>query len=279
MICILTLVFPGVRIGEIPNSMAKKLKEWFDGDLALLLGKKLEQVDPSFRTDGFVHKIKQLIPDLELKGRLEAIADVLDASIAGDFSEKAKTFHGILGPSNPNETGMFTEFYWLMPVAKWVEKYGLDDWGVSMKLIAEITKRHTSEFAIRPFIEHYPKKTLNKMVTWAGSSNFHLRRLASEGGRPRLPWASKLTLVVEEPELLFPILEKLKDDPIKYVQKSVANCMNDIGKDHPELLESIILKWSRDLTPQRQWIIKHSLRNWIKKENTFAMEWKSKFLG
>lgn len=272
-------VFLGEPIGETRNSMAKKLKEWFDGDLAILLAKKLEQHDTFFQKDDFVKKIEKLIPDLELKGRVEAVADVLDASLSGDFSEKAVTLHSIMGPANPNETGMFTEYYWLMPVAKWVEKYGLDHWGESMKLMAEITKRHTAEFTIRPFIERYPKKTLKKMIAWAGTSNFHLRRLASEGGRPRLPWASKLTLVTEDPELLFPILEKLKDDPIKYVQKSVANCMNDIGKDHPEILESLILKWSQDLTPQRQWIIKHSLRNWIKKENTFAMEWKSKFVG
>jgi hypothetical protein len=98
----------------------------------------------------------------------------------------------ILGEENKNETGMFTEFYWIMPIGKFVEKYGLEHLEISIRAIEEITKRNTGEYAVRPFIRKYPRELLVIMKKWAKSDNFHLRRLASEGLRPKLPWATKL---------------------------------------------------------------------------------------
>jgi len=178
----------------------------------------------------------------------------------------------ILGEENEKETGMFTEGYWLMPIAKFVEKYGLDDFNVSMKAIEEITKRNTGEYTIRPFIEKYPKRTMKKMLRWSKNKNKHVRRLASEGCRPKLPWASKLQLFVDDPNPILPILENLKDDNSKYVQKSVANNLNDILKDNYPIAINMIKKWANDNpTLERKWIIKHALRNQLKKKNTVAI--------
>ena len=172
---------------------------------------------------------------------------------------------------------MFTNFYWIMPIAKFVEKYGLDHFQLSMTAIAEITKRNTGEYTIRPFIDAYPKEALSIMKIWSKDSNKHLRRLASEGGRPRLPWASKLDRYIKNPKPLLPILNQLKDDKSKYVQKSVANCLNDILKDNPEIGKGLIEKWQSSATNERQWIIRHALRNLIKAGDPWALAIVSNF--
>ena len=136
----------------------------------------------------------------------------------------------ILGEENPNETGMFKHFYWTLPLAKYVEIYGLDDFEASMSAIEEITKRGTGEYAVRAFIKKYPQDSLKTMTQWARSSNFHLRRLASEGLRPKLPWASKLELFISDPSPVFAVLEILKEDEVRFVQRSVANNVADYLK-------------------------------------------------
>ncbi len=178
----------------------------------------------------------------------------------------------ILGAENQNETGMFTEYYWIMPIAKFVEKYGLNDFKISMNAIEEITKRNTGEYAIRPYLELHLKETLEQMEEWSLSPNKHVRRLSSEGIRPRLPWAKKLDIFIKDPLLLTPILYNLKDDPSKYVQKSVANCLNDILKDNYEVGKGIIKSWKNEnISKERSWIIKHALRNLIKDEDEWAL--------
>jgi 3-methyladenine DNA glycosylase AlkC len=177
----------------------------------------------------------------------------------------------ILAPENDEETGMFKQGYWLMPVAKFVEKYGLDHYRVSIDAIREITKRHTGEYCIRPFLEKHTHKTLTVMHRWSLDANVHVRRLASEGVRPRLPWARKLDQFVAHPELILPILENLKDDASRFVQKSVANNLNDILKDNYQVGIDTITRWSIKAPPNRQWIIKHALRNQLKQGNATAL--------
>jgi len=141
-----------------------------------------------------------------------------------------------------------------------------------MKAIEAITKRNTGEYAIRPFIEKHEKRTMSQMLDWTKNSNSHVRRLSSEGARPRLPWAKKLDVFIENPQPLFLILNNLKDDPSKYVQKSVANCLNDIIKDNKDLALEFIEKWKTyESSPQRNWIIKHALRNLVKQKDERAL--------
>lgn len=249
----------------------KQLKLWFDKELAKLLAQKLMKVDKSFKKTAFIKNITSKVDQLELKDRVEVIADGLQDSLSGNYSKQLKHLLKILGPENEEETGMFTNFYWLMPIAKFVEKYGIDHIEESFQAIEEITKRNTGEYTIRPFIERYPKETMKKMKEWAKNENSHVRRLASEGGRPRLPWATKLDQFIENPKPLLPILNTLKDDKSKYVQKSVANCLNDILKDNPDIAKPLIEKWNTKPTAERKWIIKHALRNLIKKKDNWAV--------
>lgn len=250
----------------------KQLKLWFDADLAKLLAEKLTLVYPKFNTASFVSTVKKNVGALELKDRVELIADAMEDSLPGSYPKQLAVLMKILGPSNPNETGMFKEFYWLMPVAKFVEKYGLNHFDESVAAMAEITQRSTAEYTIRPFLEKYPTAMIKQMAKWAKVESFHLRRLASEGGRPRLPWAPKLQRFIDEPRPLFPILSMLKDDPKKYVQKSVANCLNDILKDNECLGQELIESWLPALGKERKWIIKHALRNQLKAEKAWAEE-------
>lgn len=129
-----------------------------------------------------------------------------------------------------------------------------------MKAISEITKRCTGEFAVRVFITTYPDRALRIMKKWARSKNFHLRRLASEGLRPRLPWASKLDIFYDQPEQVFEILELLKADEILFVKKSVANHLRDWIKVRPDAGRTLVKNWNQGSNPHTRWILKHALR-------------------
>ncbi|MET2984172.1 DNA alkylation repair protein [Aureibaculum conchae] len=249
----------------------KKLKYWFDEELAKVLANKLMVLKPNFPKNAFVKNIVDKIDDLELKDRVELIADEIHTHLGNTIPENINLLVKILGPENEEETGMFTNFYWVMPIAKYVEKYGLEHFEVSMKAIAEITKRNTGEYTIRPFLVNYPEKTLAILKDWSLNENKHIRRLSSEGVRPRLPWAKKLDQFIENPKPILPILENIKDDTSKYVQKSVANCLNDILKDNLDIGKSIIEIWNHNPTKERKWIIKHALRNLLKAHDKWAV--------
>lgn len=249
----------------------KKLKYWFDTTLAERLAEAITPLAPDFPAACFVSNIDHGLEDLELKARIELMADELHAAFGGDYQSAVSILLEILGPENDQETGMFTHYYWIMPVAKYVEKYGLQDFDLSMRAIVEITKRNTGEYAIRPFLVQYPAETLAVMLSWSNDENFHVRRLSSEGGRPRLPWARQLPAFIADPTPLLPILDNLKDDPYKYVQKSVANCLNDILKDNPAIAQALIEQWRENPTAARRWIIKHALRNKLKIGDAWAV--------
>ena len=251
----------------------KQLKYWFDVDLAKLLAAKISQLEPSFDSKAFVKVLKTNVEELELKDRVELMADELYNHLGRDYSYGIGLLVRILGPENEDETGMFKNFYWVMPIAKYVEKYGINDFELSMNAIEEITKRNTGEYAIRPFLETHPKRTLLKMKSWSKNANKHVRRLSSEGMRPRLPWAKKMDIFIKNPKPLLPILNNLKDDTSKYVQKSVANCINDILKDNLAIGMQLIETWNiKNIGKERKWIIKHALRNLLKNEDKWAIK-------
>jgi len=250
----------------------KKLKLWFDEDLAKMLANKIAESNSKFNQKQFVKSVTAQLDPLELKDRVEVFADELHQALGSDYKKSVSVLMKILGPENEEETGMFTNYYWVMPIAKYVEKYGLDDFDISMKAIEEITKRNTGEYTIRPYIEADQKRTLAQMKKWSKDKNSHVRRLSCEGLRPRLPWASKLDFFIENPKPIIPILNQLKDDKSKYVQKSVANCINDILKDNVELGKAMIEDWNcTDIGKERKWIIKHALRNLVKGKDEWAL--------
>ena len=242
------------------SPMAKKLKEWFDRDCALRLGGAIRENYSKFDVEGYADEVDKGVPPLELKDRVMLMAEGLRDRLPDDYAKTAKILHVSLGEPLSGETGMFTEGYWLMPVARFVEEFGHNHFDLSMDLCAEVTRRHTSEYAVRPYIEAEAKRALKTMAKWVKSDDLHLRRLASEGVRPRLPWAKRLNVFIEDPEPILELVEPLRADPSKYVRKSVANLINDVSKDHPKRIETLAAKWSKDGDKHTDWIVKHGSR-------------------
>ncbi len=153
-----------------------------------------------------------------------------------------------------------------------VESYGQGEWERSIAALEEITQYISGEFAIRPFIDRQPEKTLQRMLGWADHPHPGVRRLASEGCRPRLPWGMRLHGLVKDPTPILPILEKLKDDSREEIRRSVANNLNDISKDHPDLVVQVLEKWWKPDHPTRMKLIKHALRTLLKAGHPGALE-------
>jgi 3-methyladenine DNA glycosylase AlkC len=158
-----------------------------------------------------------------------------------------------------------------MPHLMFVAKYGLDHFEESMRAQHALTQRFTAEFSIRAFLETHPEATLARLREWARDPSPHVRRLVSEGTRPRLPWAGRLRAFQKDPRPVISLLELLKDDAELYVRRSVANNLNDIGKDHPVLLAQIAKRWLRGATPARRWVVKHALRSAVKRAEPAAL--------
>ncbi len=238
----------------------RSITQYFGDNLAELLVEKIKPIYKNFDSKTYIENIREKCVNLGYTKRIELHADELKPLLPNAYAESVKILMQILGEENPNETGMFKEFYWVMPIGKFVEKYGLDDFDISIKAIEEITKRNTGEYAIRPFIRKYPEKTVQIMLEWSTSDNFHLRRLASEGLRPKLPWATKLDTFIENPKPVFQILDNLMEDDIKFVKKSVANHLTDYLKVNKKEAVKFIKAYQRSENKHTQWIIKHATR-------------------
>lgn len=243
-----------------PETGRISITEAFGEGLAEILAEKISNIYTAFDAKGFVFAVKKGVVGKRYTERIEIIADVLNRHLPSKYPEALAVLLKILGPENKEETGMFTSFYWLMPVGKFVEKYGIHNFSESIHAIEEITKRNTGEYAIRPFARTYPKKTLAVCTTWAKSRNFHLRRLASEGLRPKLPWAPKLDVWNDNPTPVLKILELLKEDEVKFVKKSVANHVRDWLKVNPKEARKLIASWSTSKNEHTVWILKHAQR-------------------
>jgi len=152
----------------------------------------------------------------------------------------------------------------IMPMTYYVGLCGHDYFDLSMKLLKELTKRFSSEFGIRFFLLESPEKTLSILKKWTHDKDRHVRRLASEGTRPRLPWAMRLPLFIKDPAPVMNLLEVLKDDDEEYVRRSVANNLNDIAKDHPDMVADIAARWMKGASKERKKLIRHGCRTLIK---------------
>ena len=246
--------------------MAKKFKDYYDLECAQLIAGKIAAVWPEFEADGFIRKLDVEIHDKEFLQRQDAFAAALEEFLTGDYAQDIAIFHQILGLELQTTEGMFIYGWWLWPIGRYVERNGTRNFQVSMAFIYELTKRFTGEFAVRPLIEKYPKQSLEIILKWSLDENVHVRRLASEGVRIRLPWAKKLLVAIEEFETYRLILTNLKNDPEKFVQKSVGNNLNDLMKESPELAMQIINDWQNGNPGKAtQWIMKHGLRSQRKK--------------
>lgn len=241
--------------------MAKKLKEYYDKDYILMMSDKISSVYPDFDREKFLFETLDKLDSLEFNDRQILIANSLKNSINLPYKKTIDVFYKILGNELSSNIGMFTEGYWLWPIGKFVEIFGYDKFEISTKFIKELTKRFTGEFAMRPIISHNPKKSMDLLIIWSKDDSVNVRRLSSECLRIRLPWAKKQYVALEYFDDYYKILNNLKDDKDKSVQKSVANNLNDLYKEDMEKFEYIIGKWQEgNITDYCKWIIKHGSR-------------------
>ena len=252
--------------------MAEPLKNSFGVDVPRRIAESIVAVHPAFPAKRFIKDALKGYEDLELMPRGRRIAAALHAHLPEDF----KVAIGILLDSldgleavrdDDNPMGSFI----YMPHCAYVAEYGVEYFAESMRANYELTRRFTAEFSIRTFITRYPEKTLALLEKWTRDPNPDVRRLVSEGTRPRLPWAPRLVEFQRDPAPVLDLLERLKDDPELYVRRSVANNLNDIGKDHPDVLVGTAKVWMQDASEERQWLIRHALRTAIKRGDAGAL--------
>jgi 3-methyladenine DNA glycosylase AlkC len=151
-----------------------------------------------------------------------------------------------------------------LPYAAYVRAHGAEHFEAGMAANDALTRRFTAEWSIRPFLERHPERTFARLAGWARDPSVHLRRLVSEGTRPRLPWAPRLRALVADPAPGLALLELLKDDPAEYVRRSVANHLNDVSKDHPALAVETCRRWLDGASPERRRLVRHALRTLVK---------------
>jgi len=226
---------------------------------------------PDFNADGFIVSATKNLNSLELKERTDQVTDAMHKYFPPDFAAAGKMMLASLGSPVGGETsGSMVDIegitgWAVIPMTNYVGLYGGRQFELSMTLFKEMTKRATAEFGIRHFLLEHPEETLSVLRLWAADEDYHVRRLVSEGIRPRLPWASRLSAFVKDPFPVIELLELLKDDDKEYVRRSVANNLNDISKDHPDLVADIAERWLKEATKEREKLVSHACRTLKKK--------------
>lgn len=249
--------------------MPELLKNRYNHQYLHALALNIGAVYPSFQADDFVNGIMDETWDgLELKARMRKIAINLGRYLPADYGQAL----GVIDKVIAGYPAGFNDFA-LMFFPAFVEIYGQEDphWDLSMAALERYTPFSSSEFAVRPFIISHEKRMMQQMAAWAGHDNEHVRRLASEGCRPRLPWGQALAGFKKDPSPVLGILERLKADPSPYVRKSVANNLNDISKTHPDLVAKIARDW-HGKNSHTDWIVRHGCRTLLKKGNRDVLD-------
>jgi len=252
--------------------VAEKLKHFFSEQVVRSIARDLCRVHPPFRERRFVDSCMAGLSGLELTARAWHIADAMHDHLPRPFAAAAEILVASLGSELARTDKFGLAPFRYLPHVFFVQKHGLEDFEVAMRMQYELTKRFSAESSIRAFLVRHPEKTYARLVAWARDESVHVRRLVSEGSRPRLPWAPRLRAFQEDPRPVIALLELIKDDPERYVQRSVANNLNDIGKDHPDLAVEVCRRWSAGASPGRAWIVKHALRSLVKKGHRGALE-------
>ncbi|MGB0467104.1 MAG: DNA alkylation repair protein, partial [Pontibacterium sp.] len=242
--------------------MAQALKDVYNRAYLEHLAQAFVAVHPAFPADAFVHNVlDKHWPERELKARTQHIRHCLHQSLALPYEKATAVLMEVAPGFSGYEAMFFPDF---------VDAYGRQHWEASMEALQVLTRYSSSEFAVRPFIEQDQPRMMAQMLSWSEHENYHVRRLASEGCRPRLPWASALPLFKQNPAPILPILNNLRCDETDYVRRSVANNLNDIAKDNPQ----ITLDWAKRYGGSHKhsdWIIKHGCRTLLKQAHPGVM--------
>ena len=226
------------------------------------LSESLLRTVPAFDKKKFTSLIyTEDFQNKELKDRMRHTTKVLHAFLPDDFSKAAKSLEIIMNGLRKDGSGEDRLEWMFFP--DYIETFGIDDYENSVKALEFTTQFISCEFAVRPFIIKYGARMISQMEVWSLHKSAKVRRLASEGSRPRLPWAMAIPALKKDPSPILPILENLKSDPSESVRRSVANSINDIAKDHPSVVIQIAGRW-KGLSKETDAIIKHASRTLLK---------------
>lgn len=262
-------------IPKAPRAIIKgsSLAALLDRDAIDCLVHNISLVYSSFDGKSFKNKALDGIGPLGILERGNYLAQVLQGFLPKNYSEAVEILLASLTPplTRTDEFGLSGFFY--LPHVCFIAQFGLDKqhnggrdpFDASMKAQYELTRRFSAEFSMRVFLIKRQDETLDRLMLWTGDRDPHVRRLCSEGSRPRLPWAIRIPAFIKDPSPVLPILEALKDDQDLYVRRSVANHVGDIAKDHPKLAFDICERWLKKASLERKWLIRHALRHPSKK--------------
>lgn len=242
------------------------------------VAENIQKTYPEFQIEKFIKRVVDKFPELKLKERITWIVENFKEFLPQDYRQAVQILLNSLPPENDNTKSDddFGDFIYA-PFSEFVARYGCNknDLFFSLNALKEITTRFSAEDSIRYFINAFPEETLKELLKWSSDPHYHVRRLASEGTRPKLPWSQKISI---SPEEALPILNNLYFDKTRFVTRSIANHMNDISKSNPELVLKTLKKWKeskKQNSKEMDFIIIHSLRTLVKLGNPEAI----KFLG
>jgi 3-methyladenine DNA glycosylase AlkC len=252
------------RIDRIRALMAGDLKSFFGRKVVEGLAQDIARAYPKFNVARFTAECLDGLDRLELMPRAWHIAEAMRRHLPQEFPRAARILIRSLGDELQATELNGMDVFRYLPHVFYVSKYGLASFEDAMRVQYELTQRFTAEFSIRAYLTTYPAETLARLREWARDPNVHVRRLVSEGTRPRLPWAPRLRAFQKDPAPVLTLLELLKDDPELYVRRSVANSLNDIAKDHPNIAIDTCRQWLEGANKERSWIVRHALRSLVK---------------
>ncbi len=249
--------------------MAELFKNVYNQDFFNSFTTHVKTVFPNFKTNSFISKIFDADwDDKELKQRMRHTTITLQKHLTNDFIKNANIIVKVIEELSKNGIKETSIEYMFFP--DFIEVFGIEHYDASIVTFEKITQFTSCEFGVRPFIISYPDKMIPQMLEWSNHKHEAVRRLASEGCRPRLPWAMALPSLKKDPSAIIPILENLKDDVSETVRRSVANNLNDISKDNPNTVILLVKKW-KGKTKESNWLTKHASRTLLKQGNPEIM--------
>jgi 3-methyladenine DNA glycosylase AlkC len=246
--------------------MPEPFKNWLDAAQVRRIGTRLQQADATFDVARFTHLAGTGLEALELKARGLQICQALEATLPQPFERAA----GLLEQAMDGSDGLHGWALW--PVGEFIARRGLHEPERALAVLRRMTPRFSAEFAIRPLIVQHPELVFATLARWAMDDDEHVRRLVSEGSRPRLPWGLRLQALVKDPSPTLPLLLALQDDPSEYVRRSVANHLNDIAKDHPHLVADWLAEHLPAAPAPRQRLLRRASRSLIKQGDARVLE-------
>ena len=269
------------RLPSAPHSIQKgmSLADLLDREAIDCLAHNISLVHPAFDGKAFQRTALNGLQPLSILQRGHHLARTLREHLPECYNDAVHILIQSLTPPQTDTEDLGLGVFFYLPHVSFVATYGLDPahnggrdpFETSMLAQYELTRRFSAEFSIRPFLIRWPERTLAQLTQWTEDPDPHVRRLCSEGTRPRLPWATRIPAFIKDPRPVLPILEALKDDPDPYVRRSVANHLGDIAKDHPRLAFELCERWLEDATMERKWLLRHAVRHPAKKGVTAAL--------